>query len=751
MSSPPSDPRPDNLWASSDEPWSQPLPSPGLFVSAGEEVSASESFGLGLPPALGEASLGEAPLSAPPKAAGASRAWATARKVLSHSGGERRRSFLQQVVTQIQQPRKTGVVGRLVLKTSLGAAYVDEERYEDVQLDSNGVLELPGLGEVIIAHGALELHFAEHVRGRAARHMRTYSLRHALGKGQTSLETADGALRVALTPHADGSTWLIRSVRIHDIAPLFGSPLRRVSVAADAETRDASPAAAAAVRRQSTLATGAAGSPSPLSKRGSVGGGASIWGSAREVSSREVASREHDGAEQSARERRAREIEEVSARQAAEAARRAGEAAARKAADAARDEAAAVAEVDVWAAAKAEARARASMRKSSMQYQGGGGAEASSKEGSPRRSPRRSSLESPRSPPPKRPAATAPVSAFERLGKLSDFLQPKAAEPPAAEAPPAPPAEPAPETAPPPEVTPPPPAVPAAVAEPSEEARHAAATRLQRMERGCRSRRKMRQRPVTPPRAATPPARVMAVPATTNVAAPTNIDTPSPPAAAARAARPAPVRRVLTGTRHAADGPQPNSTAAAQLEQKRLARQLRLARGAAGGGGGGGATPFQVVELGSRAAGVELKRVAVQKVSEFVGRLDPRGLAPELVALRPPVDAAAAPPPPHSARAAAPPPRSRGDAAALGGAKSSRGRLREAPAVATLGGQLTLAPTFRAATPLAAARGTPPPRTAFLGAEPEPIPLSPRVLLASRQVTRERRPAADGLAIGDFS
>ena len=160
--------------------------------------------------------------------------------------------------------------------------------------------------ELIIAHGALELHFAEHVRGRAARHMRTYSLRHALGKGQTSLETADGALRVALTPHADGSTWLIRSMRIHDIAPLFGSPLRRVSVAADAEARDASPAAAAAVRRQSTLATGAAGSPSPLSKRGSVGGGGSIWGSAREVSSREVASREHDGAEQSARERRAR-------------------------------------------------------------------------------------------------------------------------------------------------------------------------------------------------------------------------------------------------------------------------------------------------------------------------------------------------------------------------------------------------------------------------------------------------------------
>ena len=84
----------------------------------------------------------------------------------------------------------------LVLKTSLGAAYVDEERYEDVQLDGDGVLELPGLGEVIIAHGALELHFAEHVRGRAARHMRTYSLRHALGKGQTSLETADGALRL---------------------------------------------------------------------------------------------------------------------------------------------------------------------------------------------------------------------------------------------------------------------------------------------------------------------------------------------------------------------------------------------------------------------------------------------------------------------------------------------------------------------------------------------------------------------------
>ena len=170
MSSPP---RPDKLWASSDEPWSQPLPSPGLFVSAGEEVSAAESFGL--PP-----TLDEAPLSAPPKAAGASRAWATARKVLSQSGGERRRSFLQQVVTQIQQPRKTGVVGRLVLKTSLGAAYVDEERYEDVQLDGDGVLELPGLGEVIIAHGALELHFAEHVRGRAARHMRTYSLRHAL-------------------------------------------------------------------------------------------------------------------------------------------------------------------------------------------------------------------------------------------------------------------------------------------------------------------------------------------------------------------------------------------------------------------------------------------------------------------------------------------------------------------------------------------------------------------------------------------
>ena len=271
--------------------------------------AAAESFGL-------TPHSSKAPLSAPPKGTG----WATARKVLSHSGGERRQSFLQQVVTQIQQPRKTGVVGRLVLRTSLGAAYVGEERYEDVQLDGDGVLELPGLGEVIIAHGALELHFAEHVRGRAARHMRTYSLRHALGKGQTSLETADGALRVALTPHADGSTWLIRSVRIHDIAPLFGSPLRRVSVAADAETRDASPAAAAAVRRQSTLATGAAGSPSPLSKRGSVGGGGSIWGSAREVSSREVASREHEGAEE--RARAGRERSRRAARQAAEAARR---------------------------------------------------------------------------------------------------------------------------------------------------------------------------------------------------------------------------------------------------------------------------------------------------------------------------------------------------------------------------------------------------------------------------------------------
>ena len=183
-------------------------------------------------------------------------------------------------------------------------------------------------------------------------------------------------------------------------------------------------------------------------------------------------------------------------------------------------------------------------------------------------------------------------------------------------------------------------------------------------------------RPVTPPRAATPPPRVVAVAVTTHEVA---ASTPSPPPPADRAARPAPVRRVLTGTRHAADGPQPNSTAAAQLEQKRLARQLRLARGAAGGDGGDGTTPFQVVELGSRAAGVELKRVAVQKVSEFVDRLDPRGLAPELAALRPPVDAAAAPPPPpppHSARAAVPPPRSRGDASALGGAKSSRGRPR---------------------------------------------------------------------------
>ena len=157
-----------------------------------------------------------------------------------------------------------------------------------MQLDGDGVLELPGLGEVIIAHGAL---VTSPSTCRAARQ----DLLGRRSSAKASLETADGALRVALTPHADGSTWPIRSVRIHDIAPLFGSPLRRVSVAADAETRDASPAAAA--RSAAVDAGDRSGGLAVAAIGGSVGGGGSIWGSAREVSSREVASREHDGAE----------------------------------------------------------------------------------------------------------------------------------------------------------------------------------------------------------------------------------------------------------------------------------------------------------------------------------------------------------------------------------------------------------------------------------------------------------------------
>ena len=49
------------------------------------------------------------------------------------------------------------VWGQVTLRTSLGVAYVDQEQYPEIELDGRERVVLPGVHEILIANGEVEL------------------------------------------------------------------------------------------------------------------------------------------------------------------------------------------------------------------------------------------------------------------------------------------------------------------------------------------------------------------------------------------------------------------------------------------------------------------------------------------------------------------------------------------------------------------------------------------------------------------
>ena len=276
MSSPPSLPRWKDAGVQSPPTlllWSEQLPDLGALRPAGEEGVGGGSFRLGLPPAL-RVFIDEIAPSV--RTAKSHRRVARCSDRVAQGalpiGRRAARSFLQQVVTQIQQPRKTGVVGRLVLKTRCSARRTST-RSATPDAARRRRRALPGLGEVQCAAGARR-RSAEHVTA-ARRATCADAAPHALGKGQTSLETADGALEARChTPRLDKKLGAPRPRHRARSSNRRCRLLLRL-----ARKRVAKAAAAVRLTQPGDIA---ANSPRHRCRSAAnVGGGKSIWGSAR--------------------------------------------------------------------------------------------------------------------------------------------------------------------------------------------------------------------------------------------------------------------------------------------------------------------------------------------------------------------------------------------------------------------------------------------------------------------------------------
>ena len=76
--------------------------------------------------------------------------------------------------------------------SSIGVAYVDSEQYPETELDGNETLRLPGVHELLIANGKMEVQ----VNDCRKQLLRSYKVAHALEPGQTDLESDEGDLQV---------------------------------------------------------------------------------------------------------------------------------------------------------------------------------------------------------------------------------------------------------------------------------------------------------------------------------------------------------------------------------------------------------------------------------------------------------------------------------------------------------------------------------------------------------------------------
>ena len=101
------------------------------------------------------------------------------------------------------------VWGQVTLRTSLGVAYVDQEQYPEIELDGRERVVLPGVHEILIANGEVELRIND--CNRAA--LRHYSIQHALKPGQTSLVSEEGDMQLDLKQLSAGN-WRIDQISL---------------------------------------------------------------------------------------------------------------------------------------------------------------------------------------------------------------------------------------------------------------------------------------------------------------------------------------------------------------------------------------------------------------------------------------------------------------------------------------------------------------------------------------------------------
>ena len=102
------------------------------------------------------------------------------------------------------------VWGQVTLRTSLGVAYVDQEQYPEIELDGRERVVLPGVHEILIANGEVELRIND--CNRAA--LRYYTIQHVLKPGQTSLVSEDGDMQLELKQLSAGN-WRIDQISLH--------------------------------------------------------------------------------------------------------------------------------------------------------------------------------------------------------------------------------------------------------------------------------------------------------------------------------------------------------------------------------------------------------------------------------------------------------------------------------------------------------------------------------------------------------
>ena len=102
------------------------------------------------------------------------------------------------------------VWGQVTLRTSLGVAYVDQEQYPEIELDGRERVVLPGVHEILIANGEMELRIND--CNRAA--LRNYTIQHVLKPGQTSLVSEDGDMQLELKQLSAGN-WRIDQISLH--------------------------------------------------------------------------------------------------------------------------------------------------------------------------------------------------------------------------------------------------------------------------------------------------------------------------------------------------------------------------------------------------------------------------------------------------------------------------------------------------------------------------------------------------------